>query len=72
MEAVLDFPALQKATGYERVGDVSKCLERQGIRFFHGKKGAIWTTTDLVARAAHGVSYSGSNDLTSPENFLCK
>jgi len=58
METVLDFPALQKATGYDRVGDVSKCLDRQGIRYFHGKKGAIWTTTELVARAA---GYSGGS-----------
>jgi len=55
---ILDFAALQRATGYTRVGDVAKCLDRQGIRYFHGKTGVIWTTTDLVSRAA---GYSGGS-----------
>lgn len=58
MDLILDFETLQRATGYTRVGDVSKCLERQGIRFFHGRKGVIWTTAELVSRAA---GYSGGN-----------
>ena len=60
MELIIDFLALQKATGYTRVGDVAKCLDRQGIRYFHGRKGVIWTTTELVSRAA---GYSGGHPI---------
>lgn len=37
-------------TGYVRVGDVRRCLERQKIRYFFGRDG-VWTTIGLVEAA---------------------
>ena len=38
---------LREITGFKRAADIEKCLEKQGIRFFHGKCGP-WTTLDLI------------------------
>ena len=58
--SVLEFDDLKAATGYQRLADVEKCLERNRIRFFRGRDG-IWTTLDLV-NAAGGISASSAND----------
>lgn len=48
-------------TGYERPGDVERCLREQGVRFFWGKKGP-WTTLDLI-NAAGGLRQSGNDGM---------
>jgi hypothetical protein len=50
---VLTITELIEITGYDRGGDVKKCLESQGIRTFRGKNG-VWTTLSLV-NAAGGI-----------------
>lgn len=50
---ILNIEDLKKATGYERHGDVEKCLRDNDIRFFRSKKGA-WTTLAMV-NAAGGI-----------------
>ena len=44
---------LRDVTGYSRPGDIEKCLEKQGVRFFNGKDGP-WTTEALL-NAAKGL-----------------
>ncbi len=51
---VLGADELKEITGYQRTSDVERCLESQGIRFFHGKNGP-WTTIDLI-NAAKGLA----------------
>lgn len=51
-------------TGYKQVGDLEKCLKKQGIRFFYGKPGVIWTTLSLI-EAAGGLK--PVNDNQKPE-----
>lgn len=46
---------LMEATGYKRVSDLERCLLRQRIRFFYGRDGRIWTTTEIVRDAANGA-----------------
>ena len=50
---ILSIDDLKQATGYERHGDVEKCLRDNDIRFFRSKKG-VWTTLALV-NAAGGI-----------------
>ena len=45
---------LSLLTGYERASDLKRALDAQGIRYFWGKGGRIWTTIDLV-NAAGGL-----------------
>lgn len=52
MSAIIRQEELLEATGYERPRDLEKCLKRQGIKFFYGKGGRIWTTPDILAKIA--------------------
>lgn len=52
-ENILTAKDLQQATGYERMGDVERCLRDNQIKYFHGRKG-IWTTVAMV-NAAGGI-----------------
>ena len=56
---ILTVHELVALTGCERWGDVTRSLSEQGIRFFLGKGGDLWTTIDLV-NAAGGLSPDGS------------
>ena len=31
---------------------IEKCLRGQGITYFYGRAGCIWTTTELISQAA--------------------
>lgn len=59
---VLTTDDLRKLTQYDRIGDVRRCLERNGIRYFHAKDG-VWTTIDLVNQAG------GLSTATGPEPY---
>lgn len=50
---LLQTTVLKRITGYERSGDVERCLKEQGITIFYGKNGP-WTTLDLI-NAAGGL-----------------
>ena len=51
---------LLAASGFERAGDLARSLREQGIHYFTGKGGRIWTTIDLVNMAGglrpHGTA----------------
>lgn len=51
---------LLEVTGYKRPADLEKCLRDQGIKYFYGKGNRIWTTTEILAKAANGDKVSGS------------
>lgn len=53
MSQVLTTTDLKQVTGYQRSGDIERCLEKQRIKFFYGKDG-VWTTIDLI-NAAGGI-----------------
>ncbi len=64
MNDVVSTEELKEITGFQRSGDVEKCLESQGIRFFHGKNGP-WTTLDLInaAKGLTALSQSQTGDI---------
>ncbi len=39
---------LQELTGYKKPVEIAACLAKQGIPYFHGKRGRVWTTLDAV------------------------
>jgi len=41
------------ATGHSQRGRLAACLCHQGVRFFRGKRGIIWTTKEELNRALH-------------------
>jgi hypothetical protein len=53
MSQIVTQEELKAATGYDRPGDIEKCLRKNGVRFLYGKKG-IYTTIDAL-NAAMGL-----------------
>lgn len=66
--SILTNAHLKAITGYERVGDVRRCLERQNIRYFFGKDG-VWTTIGLVEAAGGLVPGNMEPQTLPPEGF---
>ncbi len=58
---LVQFPDLQQLTGYERMADVERCLRDQGIRYFRGRHGVLWTTLGLI-EAAGGLTPANAPD----------
>jgi len=58
---LIDSEQLQKATGYERPGDLEKCLKKNGVRVLYGKNGQPFTTLDAI-NAALGLKASGARE----------
>ena len=53
MALLVNLEQLKVATGYDRPGDVEKCLRKNGVRFLYRKSG-IYTTMDAL-NAAMGL-----------------
>ncbi|QSB01863.1 hypothetical protein JWZ98_02575 [Methylomonas sp. EFPC1] len=51
---LIDTEQLKTVTGYDRPGDIERCLRAAGVRFLHGKNGKIFTTIDAI-NAAMGL-----------------
>ena len=66
--ATIDYEELKELTGYQRRGDVERCLKDQGIRFFIGRAG-VWTTVDLV-NAAGGLQAPAKSEAYSADLIL--
>ncbi len=60
-QMLIDSEQLQKATGYERIGDLEKCLKKNGVRVLYGKNGQPFTTIDAI-NAALGLKASGERE----------
>ena len=52
LSSLVSIEQLQAITGYDRWGDVTRCLDTHGIRYFLGKGGRPWTTVDIINAAA--------------------
>ena len=61
MAELVTLDQLKIATGYDRPGDVEKCLRKNGVRFLYGKNG-IYTTIDAL-NAAMGLKSDNLPDL---------
>lgn len=48
---VINQEELAEATGYTRPAEIAACLARQGVRYFSGKRGRIWTTQAALNHA---------------------
>jgi hypothetical protein len=70
MTTLVPFAMLCETTGYRRVGEVTRCLRRQGIAFFLGKGGEPWTTTDLINAAAGLTAQSAANAEMYPTDIV--
>ena len=51
---------LKELTGYKKPVDIAACLAKQGIPYFIGKRGRVWTTIDAV-NAVMGVKINNDN-----------
>lgn len=71
--AVLNCEDLLRLTGFQRVADMQRCLDEQGVRYFKGRGGELWTTVDLL-NAAGGIAQRGASNESRfrPETFLCR
>ena len=47
---IVNLEKLKAITGFKRDADISKCLKKQGIQCFSGRKGT-WTTIGLIEKA---------------------
>jgi len=57
---IISFDELQRITKYDRPGDVERCLKKQGIHVFFGRKG-VWTTVALI-NAAGGIDPAAASN----------
>lgn len=65
---VLSCEDLKEITGYQRPGDVARCLRDQGVRVFNGRSGP-WTTLDLINQAG-GLQFQIDTEQLDPHNVL--
>ncbi|MBY5969886.1 DUF4224 domain-containing protein [Halomonas denitrificans] len=65
---VLSCEDLKQITGYQRPGDVARCLREQGVRVFNGRSGP-WTTIDLINQAG-GMVQQGNEDDIDPRQII--
>ena len=61
MSNLVDSDELSRATGYERPGDIEKCLRKNGVPVLYGKNGKIFTTVDAV-NTALGITAATAKD----------
>lgn len=65
MAQLVTLEQLKVATGYDRPGDVEKCLRKNGVRFLYGKSG-IYTTIDAI-NVAMGLKSDNLPDHERPD-----
>ena len=66
---LVQLPDLQQITGYERMADIERCLRDQGIRYFRGRHGVLWTTVGLI-EAAGGLSPANAPEAGYPADLV--
>ena len=57
---ILEHEDLARVTRYTRMADIAACLDRQGVKYFHGRNG-LWTT-QAALDAALGIAPAAGND----------
>jgi len=63
MTTIVNSEQLQKATGYDRLRDIEKCLKKNGVRVLYGKNGAIFTTIDALNAALGLKAQTDDNEI---------
>ncbi len=63
MTTIVNSEQLQKATGYDRLSDIEKCLKKNGVRVLYGKNGAIFTTIDALNAALGLKAQTDDNEI---------
>jgi len=66
MSQIVTPEELKQATGYDRPGDIEKCLRKNGVRFLYGKKG-IYTTIDALNQAMGITADNAKPTTNNPE-----
>ena len=56
MTTLVSIDQLKIATGYDRPGDIERCLRKNGVRYLYGQGGKIFTTIDAI-NAAMGLKF---------------
>lgn len=67
--SILSCDDLKAITGYQRAGDVARCLREQGVHVFEGRHGP-WTTIELINKAGGLVAGGGEPSAPAPEDIL--
>ncbi|BBL58510.1 hypothetical protein [Methylomonas koyamae] len=67
MNKLINTEELKAAFGYQRPGDLERCLRQQGVKFLQGKDGPV-TTIDAL-NAALGISLSDLDEIPEPIEF---
>jgi len=67
MSTIVTYEELKAANNCTRLGDLEKCLRKNGVRFLYGKTG-IYTTVDAL-NAAMGLK-SGKPAKNQPIEIL--
>lgn len=62
MDSLITQDKLLKAFGYERPADLRKCLDSQGVAYFLGKNGKIFTTIQALNAILIGTQTEGNNE----------
>jgi hypothetical protein len=65
---LVTFEDLKSATGYSRLSDVERCLQKAKIPYTYGKDG-IWTTIEAV-NAALGLRPAENDGAYKPGEVL--
>lgn len=48
---LVNHETLQQLTGYSRPADIALCLDKQGVKYFIGSRGRVWTTQEALNAA---------------------
>lgn len=63
---LISHESLQQITGYSNPCKIGQCLDRQGVRYFTGSRGRIWTTQESL-NAALGLPTQPVIDISHDE-----
>lgn len=69
MTFLVSIDQLKIATGYDRPGDIERCLRKNGVRYLYGQGGKIFTTIDAI-NAAMGLKLNDTNATVEEIDFI--
>ncbi|MCQ8128813.1 hypothetical protein [Methylomonas rivi] len=69
MTTLVSIDQLKIATGYDRPGDIERCLRKNGVRYLYGQGGKIFTTIDAI-NAAMGLKLNDTNTIVEEIDFI--
>lgn len=69
MTILVSIDQLKIATGYDRPGDIERCLRKNGVRYLYGQGGKIFTTIDAI-NAAMGLKSNDTSAIVEEIDFI--